>query len=73
MDIAILPKKSVATITSGLRNMVSELKAHADAQVAKNSADAEKKAELDRKIADRDIEIAQANKVAAKISDLIEV
>lgn len=72
MELAILPKKSVATITSGLRNMVSELKAHAEAQVAKNSADVEKKAEIDRKIAERDVEIAQAQKIAAKIGDLIE-
>lgn len=72
-EISILPKKSVASITSGLRNMISELNEHAKAQVAKNSADAAKKAELDRRIADRDVEIAKSQKIAAKISDLIEV
>ena len=64
--------KTYASITSGLTKMVADLEALIAKQKTANDADEAKKVEIDKKIGERNVEIAKSEKTAAKIRDLVE-
>lgn len=64
-------KRSVASITSGLSRIVSDLEAHIEAKLAEREVHRQTLMDVNAKLHAADTEVGQARSISAKISALL--